>query len=106
MIMTDLLEKKTYYNALYAYYKLLLTEKQQQIFEFYYEEDYSISEISEELGISRNAVFDTLKKVVKQLDKYEELLELYKKEQLRNKIYDKYYSEETKQLINELKEME
>lgn len=106
MIMTDLLEKKTYYNVLYAYYKLLLTEKQQQIFEFYYEEDYSISEISEELGISRNAVFDTLKKVVKQLDKYEELLELYKKEQLRNKIYDKYYSEETKQLINELKEME
>lgn len=106
MIMTDLLEKKTYYNVLYAYYKLLLTEKQQQIFEFYYEEDYSISEISEELRISRNAVFDTLKKVVKQLDKYEELLELYKKEQLRNKIYDKYYSEETKQLINELKEME
>ncbi len=104
--MNDLLEKKTHYNILFSYYQNLLTPKQQQIFKAYYEDDYSISEISDELEISRNAVFDTLKKVLNSLDKYESLLNLYAKEKKREEIYQKYENSHTKELINELKEME
>lgn len=100
------LEKKTYYNILFSYYKALLTLKKQQIFSYYYEQDYSITEISEELNVSRNAIFDTLKKVTNELDQYEKLLALYEKDQKREKIYQKYASDTTLALINELKEME
>ena len=65
----DTLEKKSYYNILYGFYQNLLTEKQKLIFEDYYYEDFSLSEIAENHEISRNAVFDTLKKVEKALDK-------------------------------------
>ena len=104
--MNDLLEKKTHYNILFSYYHNLLTLKQQQVFKFYYEEDYSLSEISEELSISRNAVFDNLKKTIMQLDKYESILELKHKDDLREQIYKKYSNEHTQELIKELREME
>ena len=63
--MSNLIEKKTYYSNLYSFYGNLLTEKQQEIFIAYYEEDYSLSEIAESFEISRNAVHDTLKKYVR-----------------------------------------
>lgn len=43
-------------------YSDLLTEKQQTYLEYYYQEDYSLSEIAQILDVSRNAVFDNLKK--------------------------------------------
>lgn len=100
------LEKKTYYIILFSYYKKLLTEKKQQIFTYYYEQDYSITEISEELNVSRNAVFDTLKKVTNELEHYEALLMLYAKEKQREALYQKHENEATKALIKELREME
>ena len=71
--MTDL-EKKNYYNILFGYYGVLLTEKQQALFEEYYGEDFSLSEIASEYNISRNAVHDTIKKVQASLDEFEEKL--------------------------------
>ena len=66
--MPDLMQKKHYYNCLYGFYGKLLTDKQQQIFELSYYQDWSLAEIAEELHISRNAVFDTLKKVANLLE--------------------------------------
>lgn len=70
------MDKKLYYNELYDYYKDLLTEKQQEYFENYYFQDYSLSEIAENEQVSRNAVHGQLKIVLERLDFYEETLHL------------------------------
>lgn len=106
MKMNNLIEKKTYYNILFSYYGELLTQKQKEIFIAYYEEDYSLSEIAESLGISRNAVHDALKTCIKNLEHFEEVLKLYKKNIERNSLYKEYSNEFTSELINKLKEME
>ena len=56
------IDKKIYYSIVFSQYSILLTEKQRNLFNYYYNEDYSLGEISEELGISRNAVWDALNK--------------------------------------------
>jgi len=106
--MSDL-EKVSYYNTLYGYYQGLLTDKQQSIFEAYYANDFSLSEIAEELKISRNAVWDTLKKVVDKLIELENKLKLCQKDQILNKKLEelkKYTNEDGLKIINEIREME
>lgn len=65
--------------ALYDIYGVLLTEKQRQYFEDYYFMDYSISEIAINYNISRNGVFDQLKRVAMLLEEYEAKLKLLEK---------------------------
>ena len=45
---------------LYDYYGELLTARQKECFELRYNQDLSLGEISQELGISRQGVFDNL----------------------------------------------
>ena len=45
---------------LYDYYVALLTDRQQECFELRYNQDLSLGEIGQELGISRQGVFDNL----------------------------------------------
>ena len=45
---------------LYDYYGSLLTERQRECFELRYDQDLSLGEIGEELGISRQGVYDNL----------------------------------------------
>ena len=104
----DLLEKKTYYNNLYDMYKKLLTEKQRTYFEKYYFEDYSLAEIASSYDVSRNAVFDQLKKTYSLLEKYEEKLNLHQKANMRFKAIDDYQRKaiSIQEMIEKLKEME
>ena len=81
--MESSLEKKQRVNLLMDCYGDLLTEKQQMYLDYYYHDDYSLSEIAEILDVSRNAVFDNLKKAVHLLENYEEKLQLMKKHQER-----------------------
>ena len=60
-------------------YKNLLTEKQHTVMEMYYDEDFSLSEIADEIGISRQGVRDIIKKGEDELIYLEEKLGLYKK---------------------------
>ena len=76
--------------SLYDYYKGLLTSKQQESFEMYYFNDYSLGEIAAYLNISRNAVFDQIKKASKALLEFENILHLREKESERNKIIEEY----------------
>ena len=55
------MNKFLYYNDLFNLYKELLTTKEKEIFALYYEENYSMGEISENLNISRSAVGNTVK---------------------------------------------
>lgn len=87
---------------LYDLYGSLLTDKQRAYFENYYFFDLSITEIAQNYEISRNGVFDQLKRVNLLLDEYEEKLKLnYKIKQ----ITDLNLSDEDKNIvINILKE--
>ena len=78
-------EKREELIALYDTYKELLTDKQRQYFEEYYFDDLSISEIAINHDVSRNAVFDQVKRVASNLVEYEDRLKLVKK---INKIQD------------------
>ena len=70
------IDEITKQSLLYDFYGQLLTQRQQQIFEMYTQENLSLAEISQELGISRQAVHDALRIGQKSLETYEEKLEL------------------------------
>lgn len=70
------MNNKIYYNKLYDYYKELLTGKQREYYESYNFQDYSLAEISENEGVSRNAVHNQIKTVLEKLDFYEDKLHL------------------------------
>lgn len=61
---------------LFDVYETLLTDREKKIFKYYYYEDLSLSEISENLNITRTGVFNTLKKVEEKLLQYENNLKL------------------------------
>lgn len=73
------IEKMLEIELLYSEYSSLLTEKQRDILSMYYEEDYSLGEISQVLDISRQSVYDSLKRSETALKEYEKKLGLVKK---------------------------
>ncbi|MDD3842075.1 MAG: YlxM family DNA-binding protein [Candidatus Izemoplasmatales bacterium] len=79
--MDNQLTEKIHYNSLFDIYGLLLTDKQREYFQYYYSDDYSLSEIAELYKVSRNAVFDQIKKAINHLEKYEEKLNIWKQKQ-------------------------
>lgn len=68
-----------YYNNLYDYYKELLTLKQKEYFEDYYQNNLTLSEMADNYQVSRNAIHKQLKDTVKLLEEYESKLGLYEK---------------------------
>ena len=81
------MNKVLYYNELFSYYKELLTEKEQEVFSLYYEENLSMGEIALLKNISRSAVGYKIKKVEEKLDNYEKIL---KKNEIVKKIQNIY----------------
>lgn len=72
-------EKMIEISMLYDFYGQLLTAKQQELLKLYHEDNYSLSEIAEEYGISRQGVHDAVKKAEKALHEYENKLGLIRK---------------------------
>jgi len=70
------MEKFVKYNKLFDCYGKLLTEKERNCFQDYYEEDLSLQEIAENNKVSRSAIHKMLKNVEEKLDFYEENLKL------------------------------
>lgn len=66
-------------TLLFDFYGELLTDKQKEIYELFYQNDMSLSEIAGELDISRQAVRDQLKRTEKILSDYEDKLKLVEK---------------------------
>lgn len=96
------MDNRIYLIDLYDYYSDLLTDKQKEYFEYYYFENQSLSEISENIKVSRNAIHNSLKETVNKLELYESKLELYKKAQKIKEIIktlDKDTQEKIKELI-------
>ena len=68
------LEKSVEIGTLYAFYGGLLTQRQQDALRLHYEEDLSLGEIADELGVSRQNVHELITRSAQKLRKYEEAL--------------------------------
>ena len=66
-------------SLLYDFYGCLLTQRQREIYEAYALKDYSLAEIAEGFKISRQAVYDNIKRTGAALSEYEEKLGLVEK---------------------------
>ena len=73
------MEKRDLLIILYDYYESLLNDKQKEYFSLYYFDNLSLSEISENLGVSRNAIHKSLKSIESLLLDYEDKLKIYDK---------------------------
>jgi len=71
-----MIEKKLELTLLFDFYGELLTEKQREVMILYLIDDFGLVEIGENLGISRQAVYDKIKKSTKLLSDYETRLGL------------------------------
>lgn len=78
-VKDDALEKILEYSLLYDFYGALLKEQKRQVFEDYVLNDLTLSEIAIERGISRQGIHDMVKRSRKELEEYEEKLNLVKK---------------------------
>ena len=72
----DSMEQFLYLSELFDLYGALLTERQQRCLELHLYEDFSLSEIGEELGISRQAVYDNIHRAEAAMKSYEAKLGL------------------------------
>ncbi|GMG97165.1 YlxM family DNA-binding protein [Tepidimicrobium xylanilyticum] len=84
-------------GILFDFYGKLLSERQFAAIELYYIHNLSLAEIGEELGISRQSVYDTLKRAEEKLYEYEDTLGLVKKFYYSREEIDRLYN-----LIDEL----
>ncbi|MGM0124916.1 transcriptional regulator [Enterococcus sp. AZ194] len=83
------IEKTNRMNALFEFYSTLLTEKQMNYMELYYADDFSLGEIAEEYAVSRQAVYDNIKRTEKILEDYERKLHLFSDYIVRGELLDK-----------------
>lgn len=83
------IEKTNRMNALFEFYSTLLTEKQMNYMELYYADDFSLGEIAEEFQVSRQAVYDNIKRTEKILEDYERKLHLFSDYIVRNEVLEK-----------------
>lgn len=98
-------------NYLFDFYQSLLTNKQRNYLELFYLEDYSLSEIADTFNVSRQAVYDNIRRTGDLVEDYEKKLELYQKFEQRREIYDemkKHLSnpEQIQSYIQQLEDLE
>ncbi len=92
-------------SELAAFYEKLLSDRQREIVRYYYYDNLSLTEIAENLGISRNAVYDALQKAEKALYGYEDKLHLLSNYRFRMAKYSQLaqvQEENVKRIVNEL----
>ena len=95
------MKEREYLIELYMIYGCLLTDKQQDIFEKYFYEDLSLSEISENTNISKSYIGKTINTINDKLNYYESSLKIYEKNKtLLSIITDSKLKEKTKKIIS------
>lgn len=71
---------------LYDIYGGLLTDRQQKCMEMHFYNDLSLSEIADEYSVSRQAIYDLLRRAEQILEKYESRLKLFAQNQENNEL--------------------
>lgn len=100
-------------NYLIDFYQSLLTPKQQEYMSMYYLDDFSLVEISQLANVSRQAIYDNIKRTEAILESYEEKLHLYEKFEKRTQLLDELAElvreqnddSRLSEMINQLKEI-
>ncbi|WP_075618207.1 putative DNA-binding protein [Paenisporosarcina indica] len=82
------IEKTTRMNFLFDFYQSLLTDKQRSYMHLYYLDDHSLGEIADEYNISRQAVYDNIRRTDAMLEEYEDKLRLLEKFQQRKDVME------------------
>lgn len=96
------IKKTILLNRYFDYYEKLLTEKQREVFIYYYQDDLSYQEIADILKISRSAVYDALKRTCAFLESTEEKLGFVRR---MDELYEKLYAlnnEEVNKILSEI----
>lgn len=83
---TDALAKTNRINLLFDFYEPLLTEKQRTFLSYYFHDDYSLGEIAEQFSVSRQAIYEHIKRAETMLEEYEGKLQLLAKHERRQAI--------------------
>ena len=91
------MDKTVHVNVLLDLYDQLLSDRQRQVMDLYYKEDYSLNEISDLLSISKQAVSEHIKRAEAALKNYEVALELARK--------TKRWNEDGKAIAKSLEEL-
>lgn len=76
-------------TQLIDFYGVLLTDKQQSYLKDYYFNDLTLLEIGEKHSISKNAIYDSIKKAIVELEQYDLKLKLIDGFNKRMEIYSK-----------------
>ncbi|NLC47896.1 MAG: DNA-binding protein [Tenericutes bacterium] len=87
---------------LYEIYGQLLTDREKTYFEYYYFEDYSLTEIADIYSVSKSYVSKYLNKIINKLTKYEEVLKISKK---NNKIKELLINIDDIEFKNKIEEL-
>ncbi|NLJ80614.1 MAG: putative DNA-binding protein [Firmicutes bacterium] len=81
------MDKTIRMSLLFDFYGPLLTDRQRDIFQMYFHEDLSLAEIGKALDVSRQAVYDILKRSGLIMEEYEGKLSLLLKHQKQQEFY-------------------
>lgn len=82
----DALTKTNRINLLFDFYGPLLTEKQRTYLSYYFHDDWTLGEIAEQFAVSRQAVYEHIKRAEEALEGYESKLKLLQKHERRTEI--------------------
>jgi predicted DNA-binding protein YlxM (UPF0122 family) len=102
------LSKTNRINMLFDIYGQLLTDKQRTFLGLYFHDDYSLGEIAAEFEISRQAVYEHIKRAETALEEYETKLRLVAKHEERRRFADRIeaiFGSEPPAEMDELKEI-
>lgn len=72
-----MLDKLNRTNLLFDIYSSLLTKRQQEVLRLYYSDNLSLGEIAAEYGVSRQAIYDLIRRALTSIESFEEKLGLY-----------------------------
>ena len=101
------MDKSVRISMLLEIYRKMLTEKQADVVDLYYNQNLSLGEIAEDLNITRQAVRKSLVEAEKNLFMFEEKLGILekqiKREQKIDKIIKNIEDEKLKKFIEELR---
>ncbi len=84
-----MLEELNRISFLYDFYSFFLTAKQKKAMELYYFNNLSLGEIAAEQNISRQGVYDLLRRAVQSLEEMEEIMQLYSRYNYRKEKLQK-----------------
>ena len=106
------METKVEQAYLYDFYGELLNQHQRKVYEDFFFNDLSLSEIAEEEGISRQGVHDLVRRCTRALEEYENKLHLVEKfMSVKEKVHEidllleNYEEQDEKELIKKVKKL-